>query len=70
MGFRLKKYFFIPYALSVVGPAVDAARMTVRYRNPAMMYHVPLTVGAGVSILKHTALKALGVKVGHGVYGK
>jgi glycosyltransferase involved in cell wall biosynthesis len=69
-GFRMKKYFFIPYALSVVAPVVDAARMTVRYRNPAMLYHVPLTVGAGLSILKHTALKALGVKVGHGVYGK
>ena len=66
----MKKYFFIPYSLSVIGPVIDAARMTVRYRNAAMLYHVPLTTFAGLSILKHTALKALGVKVGHGVYGK
>lgn len=69
-AFSMKKYFFIPYSLSVIGPVIDAARMTVRYRNAAMLYHVPLTTFAGLSILKHTALKALGVKVGHGVYGK
>ena len=35
-----------------------------------MLYHLPLAVGTGLSILKHSALKALGVKVKHGVYGK
>lgn len=69
-AFRWKKYLFIPYALSVGGPAIDAALLALRYRNASMLYHVPLAVGAGVSILKHTALKALGHKVGHGVYGK
>jgi len=54
----------------VVAAALNKKRMTVRYRNAAMLYHVPLTTFAGLSILKHTALKALGVKVGHGVYGK
>jgi hypothetical protein len=68
--FRWKKYFFIPYALSVAAPALDAAVLSARYRNPAMMYHLPLAVGAGVSIVKHRLLKALGVKVKHGVYGK
>lgn len=69
-SFRMKKYLFIPYALSIAGPALDAAVLTVKHKNPAMLYHVPLTVGAGLSILKHTALKALGVKVGQKVYGK
>ncbi len=69
-AFRLKKYLFLPYALSVVAPAFDAARMMVRYRNPAMLYHLPLTVGAGASIVRHIALKAFGVKVPQGIYGK
>lgn len=69
-SFRLKKYLFIPYALSIAGPALDAARLTIEYKNSGMLYHLPLAVGAGVSILKHTALKALGVKVGQKAYGK
>jgi glycosyltransferase involved in cell wall biosynthesis len=68
-SFRRKKYLFIPYALSIAAPAVDAALLTLRYRNPSMLCHFPLAVGAGISILKHRALKALGVKVKHGVYG-
>jgi glycosyltransferase involved in cell wall biosynthesis len=69
-SFRLKKYLFLPYALSVAAPALDAAILTVRYRNPAMLYHFPLAVRTGVSIVKHGVLKALGVKPGHQVYGK
>ena len=69
-SFRWKKYLFIPYSLSVAGPALDAAILTIRHRNLAMLYHLPLAVGTGLSILKHSALKALGVKVKHGVYGK
>jgi glycosyltransferase involved in cell wall biosynthesis len=69
-AFRWKKYLFVPYALSVAGPAIDAARLTARYGNAAMLYHLPLAVGAGLSIVKHRALKALGVKVEHRVYGK
>lgn len=69
-AFRLKKYLFIPYALSIGAPAVDAALLSVRYRNPGMLYHLPLTVRAGISILKHTALKALGVNVAQSAYGR
>lgn len=69
-SFRWKKYLFIPYALSVAAPAVDAALLTARYRNLAMLYHLPLAVRTGLSIVKHGALKALGVKVEHNVYGK
>jgi hypothetical protein len=68
-AFRWKKYLFLPYALSVAAPAVDAAMLTMRYRNPAMLYHLPLTVRTGVSIVKHGVLKALGVKVAHQKYG-
>ena len=69
-SFRLKKYLYLPYALSVGAPALDAALLAIRYRNPTMLYHLPLAVGTGLSILKHKALRALGVKVGQGVYGK
>ncbi len=69
-AFRMKKYLFIPYALSIAGPALDATVLSLRYRNPAMLFHLPLAVGAGVSILKHTALKALGVEVRQRKYGQ
>ena len=69
-GFKWKKYLFIPYALSIAAPAIDAARLAARYRNPGMLYHLPLAVGAGLSIVKHSALRALGVKVEHKAYGK
>ena len=66
---RWKKYLYIPYALSVAGPVLDAALLSVRYRNAAMLCHAPLAVGAGLSIVKHSAMKALGIKVKQGVYG-
>jgi glycosyltransferase involved in cell wall biosynthesis len=69
-SFRWKKYLFLPYALSVAAPAVDAAILAVRCRAPGMLYHLPLTVGTGLSILKHGALKVLGIKPAQRVYGK
>ncbi len=60
LGFRLKKYFYIPYSLSVVGPLVDALSLSVRHRNAALMCHLPLAVETGVQILKHKAKQALG----------
>jgi glycosyltransferase involved in cell wall biosynthesis len=60
LGFRLKKYFYIPYSLSVVGPLVDAVSLSIRHKNPALMCHLPLAVETGVQILKHKAKEALG----------
>lgn len=69
-SWRWKKYLFVPYALSVAAPAVDAALLAVRCRTPAMLYHLPLTVGTGISLVKHGVLKALGRKPALKVYGK
>jgi glycosyltransferase involved in cell wall biosynthesis len=69
-GFRMKKYFFVPYALSIVAPAVDAIAMAIRTREPAMLYHAPLAVETGLSILKHGVLRVMGIKPPRTAYGK
>ena len=69
-SFRWRKYLFLPYAMSLAGPAVDAAILAVRSGKPGMLYHLPLTVATGLSIVKHGALKVLGIKPTQRVYGK
>jgi glycosyltransferase involved in cell wall biosynthesis len=69
LAFRIRKYLFIPYSLSVAAPAVDAAILAIRCRSAGMLYHMPLTVGTGVTLLKHGALKLLGRKPPQKIYG-
>lgn len=69
LGFRLRKYFFLPYALSVVAPAIDAVAMAIRSGKPGMLYHAPLSVETGLSIIKQGVLRAMGSKPARTVYG-
>ncbi len=61
LAFRLKKYMYLPYALSVAAPLVDAVALSVRHKNPALMCHFPLAVETGASIVWHKTLASLGV---------
>ncbi len=61
LAFRLKKFLYLPYSLSVAAPLVDAVALSVRHRNPALMCHFPLAVETGASIVWHKALATLGV---------
>ncbi len=70
LSFRMKKYSFLPYSLSVVAPVLDAIALAVRTGKPAMLYHAPLAVQTGLSIVKHGVLKAMGIKPLRTAYGK
>lgn len=61
LAFRLKKFLYLPYSLSVAAPFVDAVALSVRHKNPALMCHFPLAVETGASIVWHKALASLGV---------
>lgn len=69
-SFRWKKYLFLPYAMSIAAPAIDAAILAVRCRTPAMLYHLPLTLGTALAIVKHGAFKLLKRKPPQRAYGK
>lgn len=60
--FRIKKYFFLPYAFSLVLPFVDAMYLSLTRKDLSYIIHVPLTVITAVFILYFSCLKALGAR--------
>jgi len=58
--FRMKKYFFIPYALSLVLPLCEAVYYAVSRRKSVNLLHFPLTMYTAIFILQQLFLKALG----------
>ena len=67
--FRMKKFIFIPYALSVVFPLVDALGMCIRRRHAWYLMHVPLSIFTAVAILWELGLKTLGFQPPLRAYG-
>lgn len=68
--FQRKKYLFVPYAFSTVLPLVDAVRLAIRYKNPSMLSHLPLTIYTASTICSHLLLKKIGHTRQQTVYGK
>jgi len=58
--FRLKKYVFPLYAFTLIGPLVDSALLTIRYRKSAYLLHFPLAVYTAAFIVWQYLRKALG----------
>jgi hypothetical protein len=58
--FRLKKYLFIPYALSLVLPLYEAVYYSVSRKKFVNLLHFPLTVYTAIIILQQIFLKRLG----------
>lgn len=54
---RFKKYFFIPYALSLVLPCVDALVLMATRKESRYCLHIPLSFSSAVLILWHYTLK-------------
>lgn len=57
---KVRMALFIPYALTLVFPTIDAIRMSVRFHDPVMLWHVPLSWILAVIIIKETASFYLG----------
>lgn len=69
-AFRLRKYLFIPYAISFVLPLADAIRMSVARRHPWYLMHLPLSIYTALNIMAEMALKGLGVRPHLRAYGE
>jgi glycosyltransferase involved in cell wall biosynthesis len=41
---KMRMYFFIPYALSVILPAIDGVMLAFRERDIVMLWHIPATI--------------------------
>jgi glycosyltransferase involved in cell wall biosynthesis len=67
-AFNLKRFLFPLYAVSPLGAPLDAVRLAVQMRNPAMLAHAPLAVAAVAEIAKQLTLKTLGMRTKLGTY--
>jgi glycosyltransferase involved in cell wall biosynthesis len=67
---KLKLYLFVPYALTLVGPIIDAVGLAVGWRSWVMFWHVPASLCLGVLIVIEYGAKLLGLNRHVGTYGK
>ncbi len=63
-GFRLKKYLFLPYAYTLIGPSVDALYLVLSRKDPSYVIHIPLTLLTASVILYYSCMRATGIKPG------
>jgi glycosyltransferase involved in cell wall biosynthesis len=59
---RLKRFLFIPYALSIILPLFDAIYLSMTRKNIMYIIHVPLTVMTAFFILYYRLLKYMGIR--------
>jgi glycosyltransferase involved in cell wall biosynthesis len=59
--FVYKKYLFIPFALTLVGPLLVSLWYATMRRSPILLLHMPLTFYVAVLILFNQAKKAIGL---------
>lgn len=60
--FRLKKYLFIPYSLSLIFPLVDSVYLTATRKKIIYFCHVLLCIHTSLLIIYYYSLKLLGIK--------
>lgn len=67
--FKLKKYFFLLYSLSLALPLWDALSLTLSRRKSAYLMHAPLSLYTAVLILYHYTRKLIGITPKLKTYG-
>ncbi len=66
---RLKKYLFIPYAFTLIGPLLISFYHAIRQRKSILLIHFPLTLYTASLIAWYFFLKILRIKVTLRAYG-
>ena len=51
---KIRMYLFIPYSLSIIFPLIDGIKLSIKYKDFVMLYHVPSTFLMGLVIIKET----------------
>jgi glycosyltransferase involved in cell wall biosynthesis len=59
---RIKKYFFIPYVISLIFPLYDSISLSITRKNIKYFLHFPLTLYTGWLILYNSVLKMMGYR--------
>lgn len=67
--FRLKKYLFIPYCLSLVFPLIDSLQLSISRKNLIYLIHLPLCLYTSLLIVYYYILKSVNVKLYIKSYG-
>ena len=68
-GMRLKRLLFIPYAATIVGPAIESIVVAIRRSCPIALIHAPLSFFVAMDILFQMSLKCLGIRPRLTTYG-
>lgn len=58
---NIRKYLFLPYALSILFPFIDALHLAYSRRNIGYLLHVPLCFYTATLIIYYTVMKSLGI---------
>ncbi|MEO1991326.1 MAG: glycosyltransferase [Pirellulales bacterium] len=67
---HLKKYLFIPYALTILPATIDAFVMAIRTRKIIAFLQIPLSFLTAILILYHALLRSMGIRPALPTYGK
>ncbi len=65
---KVRIVFFIPYALSIVGPLVHSIKLTLKHRDPVMLLHVPMTMIMALIIIWEGVRHIAGIRTKLGDY--
>jgi len=68
-GMRLKRLLFIPYATTVIGPAIESVVVAIRRSCPIALIHAPLSFFVAMYILFQMMLKCVGIRPRLTTYG-
>lgn len=65
---KLRIYLFVPYALSLIFPTIDAVKLSFRFRDAVMLWHIPASLSLSLLIIKETTLFFINKDVSVGDY--
>lgn len=66
---NVKKYLFIPYAFSIILPAIDSINLALARKKIVFLLHLPLCLYTAILILYFYTLKILGGRPNIKIYG-
>ena len=67
---KYKKYLFIPFAFSIVGPLMSSIRKSIKYKKVVFMLNLPLTLFVASCIVYYYVLLLLKIRPRLKSYGK
>jgi|ERR1700722_2564072 glycosyltransferase involved in cell wall biosynthesis len=67
---RIKRYFFLPYAITIIFPLIDAVYLVITRKDLAYFIHLPLSFYTATVIMYYYCLKIVGYKPELRSYGE